>query len=290
MTSRRVVCAFAALSLASGVSGVSGVFGSAGAQTWRTIDASRQLRDTNALSVRIEYGAGRLEVRPTSAGSLYEMKLKYDAERSEPNTRYDPTARSLVLGIRSHNMRMHGSNNESGSMHAELSTRVPMDLTLELGAAEADVQLGGLRLTDLSVKTGAADVGVRFDQPNPDRVRTMTLEVGAASLKVARAGNSGVERVTANIGVGALDLDLGGELTRDVEVSANFAMGAFTLRVPADVGVSIKASTFLSDFDKSGLVKRSDGWATPGFDEAKRRVRVRLNAFLGGFTLVREGK
>jgi hypothetical protein len=287
VTSRRFAFAFTSLSLAFGLAGVCGT---AAAQTWRTIDASRQLRDTGAVSVRVEYGAGRLEIRPTSGGSLYEMKLKYDAERSEPSTRYDPAARSLVLGIRSHNMSMHGNNNESGSMHAELSTKVPMDLTLELGAAEADVQLGGLRLTDLSVKTGAADVGIRFDQPNPDRVRTMSLEVGAASLKLTRAGNSGVERVTANIGVGALDLDLGGELTHDVEVTANFAMGAFTLRVPADVGVSIKASTFLSGFDNSGLVKRGDTWGTPGFDEAKRKVRVRLNAFLGGFTLVREGR
>jgi len=262
----------------------------AAAQTWRTIDASRQLRDTSAISVRLEYGAGTLELRPTTGSSLYQMNVRYDAERSEPISRYDASARSLTLGVRSHGMHLRGGNNQTGSMHAELSNRVPMDLSIELGAVEADIQLGGLRLTDLTVKSGAADVAVRFDQPNPDRVRSMTLEVGAASLKLVRAGNSGVERVNANVGVGALDLDLGGDLTHDVEVSGSLAMGSFTLRVPRDVGVSVDASTFLADFDKTGLVKRGDLWYTPGYEEARRHVRVRVKAFLGGFTVVRDAR
>jgi hypothetical protein len=259
-------------------------------QTWRTIEASRQLRDTSAISVRLEYGAGTLELRPTDGPSLYQMNVRYDAERSEPLSRYDASARSLTLGVRSHGVHLRGGSNQAGSMHAELSSKVPMDLSLELGAVEADIQLGGLRLTDLTVKSGAADVAVRFDQPNPDRVRSMTLEVGAAGLRLVRAGNSGVERVNANVGVGALDLDLGGELTHDVDVSGSLAMGSFTLRVPREVGVSVDASTFLADFDKTGLVKRGDLWYTPGYEEAKRHVRVHVKAFLGGFTVVRDAR
>ncbi|HVT37794.1 MAG TPA: LiaF domain-containing protein [Gemmatimonadaceae bacterium] len=260
------------------------------AQTWRTVDASRQLRDTTAISVRLEYAAGTLELRPTTGGSLYQMNVRYDAERSEPISRYDASARSLTLGVRSHGLHLRSGSTQAGSMHAELSNKVPMDLSLELGAVEADIQLGGLRLTDLTVKTGAADVAVRFDQPNPDRLRSMTLEVGAASLKLVRAGNSGVERVNANVGVGALDLDLGGELTRDVDVLGSLAMGGFTLHVPREIGVSVDASTFLADFDKSGLVKRGDLWYTPGYEEARRHVRVRVKAFLGGFTVVRDSR
>jgi hypothetical protein len=262
----------------------------ASAQSWRTLEASRQVRDSLPISVRLEYAAGRLEVRPTSGPSLYTMNLTYDADRAEPLTRFDSTTRSLSIGIRSHGMKLSGDHSDAGSLHAELTNRVPMELSLELGAIEGDIQLGGLRLTDLSVKSGAADVNVRFDQPNPDRLHSLTLEVGAANLKLERAGNSGVERVRANIGIGALELDLGGALTHDVDIAANVAMGGFTLRVPADVGVFVDASTFLSGFDKTGLVKRGDGWYTAGFDEAKRHVRVRVKAFLGDFTLLRNAR
>jgi hypothetical protein len=280
------VIAASRIGLASAILAVT----AAHAQSWRTIDASRQLRDTLPVSVRLEYAAGRLEVRPSSGPSLYQMNLKYDADRAAPITRYDSATRSVAIGIRSHGMRVSGGQADGGSLHAELSNRVPMELALELGAVEGDIQLGGLRLTDLSVKSGAADVSVRFDQPNPDRLHSLTLEVGAANLKLDRAGNSGVERVRANIGVGALELDLGGALTHDVDIGASVAMGGFTLRVPADVGVFVDASTFLASFDKTGMEKRGDGWYTPGFDQAKRHVRVRVKAFLGDFTLLRNAR
>ncbi|HLA89394.1 MAG TPA: hypothetical protein VJL28_03050 [Gemmatimonadaceae bacterium] len=261
------------------------------AQRWHTLDASRQLRDTLPVTVRVEYGAGKFELRPGAAPLLYLMHLKYDADRAEPVTRFDSAARTLALGIRSHGLRLSSSDQEGGTLHAELTARAPMALALELGAVEADLQLGGLRLTDLSLKGGAADVTVRFDERNPERLHAMTLDVGAAAVKIRRAGNSGVEQVRANVGAGALDLDLGGgDSAHDVEVSANVAMGNFTLRVPPGVGVSIDATTFLASFDKAGLVKRGDRWNTPNFDAAARKVRVRVRTVLGGFRLARDAR
>jgi hypothetical protein len=260
------------------------------AQHWRTLDASRQLRDTSALVVRVAYGAGKLDLKPSTGSSLYQMNLKYDGDRTEPIAEYDSAAHTLSLGVRSHGMKLSGGESEAGALNAELSSRVPMDLTLELGAVQADVQLGGLRLTDLSLKGGAAEITLRFDVRNSERLRSMSLDVGAAEVKVVRAGNSGVERVRANVGVGALDLDLGGAATHDVDITANVAMGDFTLHVPQEAGVYVDASTFLASFEKAGLVKRGDGWYTPNFDTAAHRVRVHVRAVLGGFTLLRDAR
>lgn len=280
MTARALLVIAAALAVAA----------PAQAQHWRTLDASRQLRDTSALAVRVVYGAGKMDLKPSAGSMLYRMNLKYDGDRTEPLTHYDSAAHTLSLGVRSHGMKLSGGDKEAGALNAELSARVPMDLTLELGAVQADLQLGGLRLTDLSLKGGAAEITLRFDERNLERLRAMSLDVGAAEVKVLRAGNSGVERVRANVGVGALDLDLGGASTRDVDISANVAMGDFTLHVPRDVGVYVNASTFLASFDKAGLVKRGDGWYTPNFDTATRHVRVRVRAALGGFTLSRDAR
>lgn len=260
------------------------------AQHWRTLDASRQLRDTSALAVRVVFGAGKMDLKPFAGAMLYRMNLKYDGDRTEPLAEYDSAAHTLSLGVRSHGMKFSGGEKEAGALNAELSSRVPMDLTLELGAVQADVQLGGLRLTDLALKGGAAEIILRFDERNTERLRSMSLDVGAAEVKILRAGNSGVERVRANVGVGALDLDLGGAATRDVDVSASVAIGDFTLHVPQDVGVYVDASTFLASFDKVELMKRGDGWYTPNFDTATRHVRVRVHAVLGRFTLARDAR
>lgn len=258
------------------------------AQRWRTVDASRQLRGSDPLSVHVAYGAGRVDISPTASPVLYRMNLRYDAERQEPMVRFDSARRSLELGIRSES-GWHGNHDDAkgGSLRAELSTAFPMDLNLELGAVQGDVQLGGLRLTGLAVKGGAADITVAFDQPNREKLSSVSFDVGAASLTVKGAGNARAAAIRVNVGVGALDYDLSGDWSGDVDVTANIALGNFTLRVPSDAGVRVDAKTFLAPFEKSGLERRGDTWYSPGYDQARRRVRVSLNAALGGFDLVR---
>lgn len=257
------------------------------AQRWRTLDASRQLRDTTPLAVRIEYAAGKIDIRPITTGDLYTLHLKYDADRSDALSRYDSAAHSLVLGVRSEHVTWNHGDRGAGTMQAQLSTRVPMDLTLEVGAVEGDLQLGGLRLTDLVVKGGAADVTISFDAPNPIPMRAMTLEAGAASLKVQHAANAATERVSATVGVGGLDLDFTGPLAHDLDISASVALGNLTLRLSPEIGVYVDANSFLVSLRNSGLTKRGDGWYSENYDTATRHVRVRLSAFLGGFKLRR---
>lgn len=260
------------------------------AQRWRTLDAQRQLADTAPLSVRIEYAAGNFELRPSAGRMLYNMSMKYDADRSDPLTRFDAGGRALTLGLRSRGMNFGKSDSDGGALHAELSDKVPMDLALELGAIKGDLQLGGLRITDFSLKGGAADITVHFDKTNPERLRQMQFEIGAADVKIVHAANSGVGKVTANIGVGALDFDLTDPLAHDVDITAHVAMGNFTLRVASDVGVYVDERTVLADFDKSGLIKKGDGYYSENFDRAPRKVRMHVKAVLGSFKLIRSGR
>ncbi len=260
------------------------------AQRWRTIDASRQLFDTGAVAVRLEYSAGRLDLKPAVKGMLYSYTMMYDTDRSDPVSRFDMASRTLAIGVRSRGLKFSGSDKDAGSMHAELSDRVPMELAIKLGAVEGDLQLGGLRLTDLAINSGAADVTVRFDQPNPERLRSLAIEVGAAEMKLLHAANSGAERIRASVGVGALDLDFSGTLPHDVELTATVALGEITLRLSPETGLYVDASTLLSDFDKTGLTKRSDGWYSTNYDSAPHHVRMRLNAVMASLTLTRDGR
>ena len=54
------------------------------AQTWRTLDVSRQLRDTTEHRIKVRYGAGTFSLRPTTDPVLFSMQLRYDEERSRP--------------------------------------------------------------------------------------------------------------------------------------------------------------------------------------------------------------
>jgi len=68
---------------------------------WRSLDVSRQLRDSAPQRIKVQYGAGRVDVRGTDAPLLYGMHLRYDELRAVPLHRYDAEQRSTVLGLES---------------------------------------------------------------------------------------------------------------------------------------------------------------------------------------------
>ncbi len=260
------------------------------AQEWRTFEASRPAGDTTELTVRLRYGAGRLTVRPADRALLYRVAMRYDASRTEPEYRFDPALHTLHAGIADHSGRAdRDRDGDTASFTLELGTGTPVSLEAELGALSGTLELGGLRLRDLALKTGASDLDVVVSTPTAEPLRFARIEAGAASLRVRRLGNARPARVRASVGVGTLDLDLTGSWAQTMDVSADVALGGLTLRVPADAGLEVDASTFLAGFEKAGLTKRGGLFYSDNWERAPRRIRLRLNAVMGNFTLRREG-
>jgi hypothetical protein len=246
------------------------------------------MRGEGTASVRVEYGAGTIDLGPTGDAVLYRMKLRYDAELTGPVASFDEAARSVTIGTRSAGSKGWRSGaREGNTLRAELSRAVPMRLALELGATRGNLALGGLRIADLSLKAGASETTLDFDSPNTEALGMFDLDVGAAHVIIQRGGNARARRVHVNIGAGQLDYDLTGDWDGEVDLTANVAVGSMTLRVPADVGIRVNAKTFLADFGRTGLEKRGGGWVSPGYDSAKRRVLVNVTAVLGNFEIVR---
>jgi hypothetical protein len=264
--------------------------GSAQAQTWRTLDISRQLHDTSEHRVRVHYSVGRFSMRPTDDPVLFSMQLKYDEERAQPVHAYDPVARTARLGVEGEHIRWRPRQEakEVGEMHLGLSREVPFDLELELGATHARVDAGGLALRSLRVETGAADAVLDFSSPNRTRMRRLDIQLGAAGFVITNLGNANVSRIRVEGGVGSVDLDFGGALTEDVDVDANVALGKLALHLPQDVGVRVEVKKFIASFDHPGLFKRGNAYYSDNWDSAKVRMRVRAETVFGAIEIDRD--
>jgi len=259
-----------------------------GAQEWRTLESSRQLRSDAPATIRVEYAAGTIEFGPTTDGTLYRMKLRYDAERSAPVANFDATARTVTIGAHSAPSAAWKSGTRGGNtLHAAVTTRVPLHLALELGAVRADVQLGGIQLRGLDLRTGASELRLDVDSLNTESLEAFKLDVGAADVEVRRGGNLRAAQIDANVGAGKLDYDLDGAWEGTTSFDATVALGTLTLRVPPDVGLRVTARMFLAGFKRAGLVKRGDSWYSPGYDDATRRADVRVTTVFGGFEVIR---
>jgi hypothetical protein len=252
----------------------------AAAQTWRTVSSTRQLSGEKALDVRVEYGAGRLQVRPTEGDLLYRFDMRYDEEKFRPVTTYDRDAGRLVLGM---DGRDHegGRHVRGGNATVGLNPRVPVDLNLEFGAGDAQIDLGGLSLRRLRLSTGASDTHVTFGAANRIDADEVHVEAGAASLEVSGLGNTRASRFSFEGGVGETTLDFGGAWTRDATARVQMGIGSLKLRFPRGLGVRITKDSFLSTFGHEGMEKRGDAWYSASWDRAAHRVTVDIDAALG---------
>jgi hypothetical protein len=255
------------------------------AARWRTVDLSRQLRDTLPQRIRVQYAAGKLDVRGTTDPLLYAMHLRYDEVRAVPLHRYDAEQRSTVLGVESLGRGLRTSSgddrDETGELKLQIPARVPLDLDLELGGTQSMLELGGLSLRSVRLECGATDASLVFSTPNRTRMRDLEIDVGAADFTAVNLGNANAEQIRLRGGIGVVDLDFGGTWTQDMTVSTRLAVGKLMLRIPSDVGVRLEVQRVAAGFEHEGFTKRDDAWYSENYDSAPRKLRLRAETFFG---------
>jgi len=260
---------------------LAGLPASAAAQDWRTVNLSRQNDGVSDARVEVTYGAGRFTFGPADAGLLYDMQLRYDADAFEPLAEWDGHRLRLGVDGRSRNIRL-GDGRDQGELELGLARDVPMELTLDFGAVQADLDLGGIHLTELDLSTGASESTLDVSEPNPGRMRRAVFEVGAADFTARRLGNLHAREIEVSAGVGSLTLWLNGEWVEDARVSVKMGLGSLELRVPEGLGLRLNKESFLTSLDAERMVRRGDSYYSEGWDEAERRVTIDLNAAFGG--------
>lgn len=282
--SRRLAPA-AALALALSACGA---MDQADAQTMRSVTSARQLTgEERRLEVEVEYGAGRLTVAPAEGSLLYRMEMRYDEERVRPVTAYDREAGRLRLGVESLRRR-EGSTRVNREHRADiaLTPRVPLALDLKFGAGEADVELGGLSIERLDVETGASETTLRFSEPNRVAAESVRLSAGAAEFTAERLGNARAARYEFKGGLGDVTLDFGGRWERGATASVEMGVGSLTLRLPRELGVKITKDSFLTSFDAPGMVRRGNAWYSRGYDDARVKLDIEIDAAIGSIDVV----
>ncbi len=255
------------------------------AQTWRTITSARQVHGEQALNVELAYGAGRLRVSPGAAGELYRVEMRYDEERFAPVRTWDAATGSLRVGIRGREGTRVSVDHRGGEppyLNLALSPDIPLALAVEAGAAEADVELGGLALQRLHYQTGASATLLRFSRPNPVACEALEMRAGAAGFEVRQIANANCARVRFEGGVGRVVLDFTGTWRRSMEADLDVGFGSLDLRLPRDVGVAVHLSRFLASFDAAGFEKRGDVYYSANWATARQRLTMRVNASIGG--------
>jgi len=259
--------------------------GSAEAQSMRPFETFRQRHGETRLRARVEYAAGNLRLVPGRPNELYRMDASYDPDRYLPVSDFDTQSGSVLLGLKpagTGGVRVVSRGQLSQIATVALSPAVDLALDLSLGAANADIELGGLRVATLNMKTGASRTVLRFSQPNAGRCDLATISAGAADLSILGLGNSRCDELEFEGGVGRVLLDFSGAWSSSSKVEVKMAMGELTLRLPRKVGLRITMDKFLSSFEPAGLVRQGNAFQTPNYSSSSRHLDLGLTTAMGG--------
>jgi len=260
----------------------------ANGQAMRTFNAARQTNSERLLRATLDFGAGAVRFAPASPGQLYRMQVRYDATRYAPIQWYEPRTGILRLGLEpvgGGGIRVTSRNQLEQSADFALSATTPLALSVNLGASEADLDLGGLHLIELTLRGGATHGTVTFSRPTTGECREATFSVGATEIAVNQLANAGCAAIRVDGGVGRALLDFSGEWQRDAVVVVDLSMGAITLRIPRGTGVQLVSNRFLSTLSAEGFIKAGGTWTTPRFGAAAHKIRVELKTAMTGINV-----
>jgi hypothetical protein len=158
---------------------------------WETRTLEQPLQGATQADVRIEFGAGRLEV-----GALPPGGDKLSATTFEGPAQLRPEPRFSVRNGRAdlryahrdgdgglvHLLPFLGGERRAPALNVALAPEVPQNLRITAGAAEARVDLSKLRVSQLDLETGASSTWLRL--PEAAGTTTAQVEAGAASIEI----------------------------------------------------------------------------------------------------------
>ena len=223
----------------------------AGPEVKESITVADPKSDETRLS--LSFGAGKLTLSP-GAKNLVDGTVVYNVKELKPEIQKNGDSIEIKQGD------FH-SLPPFDNMKNEWDLKVsdtPLDLTVQAGAYEGNLELGGLALKSLTVRDGASHVDVSFLEPNQTEMSLLRYETGASDVKLKGLANANFSTLTFSGGAGNYTLDFSGELQRDATVTVESGLGNLTLIVPEDVGAVLTVESTAVN------ISSGSGWAQSG--------------------------
>jgi hypothetical protein len=203
-----------------------------------------------AAEVQLTMGAGTLTLDPGAEG-LVQGQVQYNVADWKPAVTHTGNSVAITQGQPNNvNFPMSGDtivNDWSLKLGA-----APMTLTVDAGAYQGTLNLGGVPLTSLTIQDGASKAKVVFATANPQTMSTLTYDTGASTVDLEQLGNANAQTIDFKGGAGSYTLDFSGKLQRDLAVAVTTGVSSVRLVVPAGVSAKVNVSGGLNNVSTSG--------------------------------------
>ena len=240
------------------------------------------LQDTDEARVDVRFGAGDITLAAGDPDQLFEGTFRTNVAAWAPEVTWEDGRLRIDQGSSEGITTLADVVNE---WELTFSPEPELEIDLEIGASDGELDFTGLALADLSLGTGASNLDVYFNEPNRADMDELRIQAGAADLLVEGIGNASPGRVRIDGGVGDLTLDFTGDWTKSTDVNIMAGASALTLRFPRDVGVQVEVEGLGSVDADAGFSRSGDTYTNSAFGEADVEIVVDLSVGVGDVNL-----
>lgn len=234
------------------------------------------------VRLELDFGAGSLSLAPGAASALVEGTVTYNVTDLKPGI---TTAGGTVQIEQGNYSFQSGPLGDIKNIWDLKLGDVPMELIVTAGAYEGNFEFGGLALTGLTVRDGAADVDLSFSSPNPAEMSILRYETGASNVRLNGLGNANFTTLIFNSGAGDYTLDFSGEFQRDATATIESGLSNLILVIPEGVKARVTVESGAANINAGPGWSQSGNVYTQAGDGPTLTILVKTGA--GNLTLTR---
>jgi len=233
--------------------------------------------DSEVADLTLVFGAGELEISPGAQNALVEGIARYNLDDFKPEIRVNNNRVRIETG----NLELNGFPKFGQDIKNEWALELgsmEMDLTINAGAYQGEYELGDLSLRSLEVADGAADVRLKFSEPNRIPMETLRYTTGASNVHLSGLANANFTSMIFRGGAGDYSLDFSGDLERDAVVTIEAGICKVVVIVPEGTAARVTFNGGLTNVTSSREWQKSGDVYTLEGDGPQLIINIDLGA------------
>ncbi len=241
--------------------------------------------ETSDRHLKISVGACHLIIRPGESSSWVSgayidpvgiLPLKINREGGE--TRLTQELNPVEIS---------GGFQGRATLELELGQARPYWLTVESGASEVEIDLGGLPVSRLNIRGAAGNYIINFSTPNPQALILLSVTFGVGVVEFNNLSNANLVEMLVEGAAATYRLDWGTNLIRPARVRIATGISLIEMTFPSTVPALITADTRIGNTEvDEGVIEKDGGyWTQAALDGGEPRLTVRANLAFGTLRL-----
>ena len=228
------------------------------------------------VDLAITMGAGKLSLTGGGNG-LVDGQVSYNVADWKPTITHTGSSVSIDQGGMQNNVGLPPSGSTIVNDWQLRLGSTPLALTVNAGAYQGTLSLGGVPLRSLAIHDGASNAKLTFDTANPQSMDSLTYDTGASTVSLLELANANTKAIDFTGGAGDYELDFSGNLQHDISATVKSGVSTVRLVVPQATAAKVNVSGGMNNVNTDG------SWTQTGdsYTQAGQGATITIDVEMG---------